>query len=519
MAHPEDVSVGREALDGKLITKDQLVEALFALSASRRAQVRRAASASLADTLLRLGFVSRADLGWLATLSMDRTLARLALRQKLVTKSQVAGCRRAQRDARRARRPVPRLADLLSERGYLSMSQVKQLIAGSAASTEYQCTACGLRFAVAGGETGLRTPCIRCGETLEPALRSFLEESPASRAVAAWACQMNIVDPDALQDAQQLQREFGEYGVEMGLGAILRRCGRLSSSEFVALEKRRLPSLVRTKEWTEQAVPGYRIVAKIEQGGHGALFAAEAFFTRKRVALKLLFRELASNAAAVARFHQEARLLTRFDHPNIVKAIEHGIHRGLHFMAMEFVEGTRLDWAVLSQKGFSPRVAIFLIRQVIEALRYMGKQGYLHRDVKPGNILLDRRDRALLIDLGLACEIQLRSDIPSDVTEGTAEYMSPEQARGERLITVASEVYSLGLVLYFMLAGRHPFEGATSEEVMERRFAHGVATPDVDGLDIPAALAAVVRRMIQPQAARRYATYENLLSALDALAL
>jgi serine/threonine-protein kinase len=137
--------------------------------------------------------------------------------------------------------------------------------------------------------------------------------------------------------------------------------------------------------------------------------------------------------------------------------------------------------------------------------------------VKPENILLDRRDRVRLIDLGFACEMQWSSGGPSDVTLGTAEYVSPEQARGERKLTTATDIYSLGLVLCFMIGGRHPFEGTSPEEVMRRRFGGGVALPDLEGLGVEGRLREVIARMVQPRPRDRYRDYGELLGALQGL--
>jgi tetratricopeptide (TPR) repeat protein/predicted Ser/Thr protein kinase len=206
-----------------------------------------------------------------------------------------------------------------------------------------------------------------------------------------------------------------------------------------------------------EPISKYRILSKLGEGGMGEVYLAEDTELRRKVALKFLPDELASNAEALARFNREAQTAAGLNHPNIVTVYEVGQHRGRPFIAMAYVDGVPLSEAV-SQGGLSVTRAIEITLQILDGLASAHRAGIVHRDVKPGNIFIDSEGRVKILDFGLAKPGGAGKLTGELSTMGTVFYMSPEQTRGEE-VDQRSDLFSLGAVLYEMLTGRPPFEG------------------------------------------------------------
>ena len=223
-------------------------------------------------------------------------------------------------------------------------------------------------------------------------------------------------------------------------------------------------------------VPGqvgdYEPVEEIGRGGMGVVYRARQTSLGRTVALKMILRGGLASAADVARFRSEAESAARLSHPNIVPVYEVGEHDGQPYFSMQLVEGTTLAQR-LQEGPMSPREAAELLTPICRAIHEAHKNGVLHRDLKPSNILIDETGRAFVTDFGLAKRIQSSEAIDGDSLSlttlthsgaivGTPSYMAPEQAAGQRgEISAATDVYSLGALLYAMLTGRAPFQAAT----------------------------------------------------------
>ncbi|MGH8003130.1 MAG: serine/threonine-protein kinase, partial [Limisphaerales bacterium] len=206
-----------------------------------------------------------------------------------------------------------------------------------------------------------------------------------------------------------------------------------------------------------QTVSHYRIESEIGQGGMGVVY--KAFDTRleRPVALKFLSPQFVSHPEAKSRFLNEARAASALNHPNICTIYEIGEWGSREFIAMELVEGKPLSKLIASGKLPVPKVLDYSL-QMAEGLDAAHKKGVIHRDVKPDNILVTAEGRLKIMDFGLA-KIRHTAKITTTGTAlGTAAYMSPEQARGE-LVDARADIFSLGMILYEMLTGRHPFAG------------------------------------------------------------
>ncbi|MBI3858322.1 MAG: serine/threonine protein kinase [Planctomycetes bacterium] len=297
----------------------------------------------------------------------------------------------------------------------------------------------------------------------------------------------------------------------------MRRMGAISLRQAQEIEAMDLGKIVRDPDWRAQAIPGYRLISRIASGGFAVIWTAEALFGSGRVAVKMLHPERSKDPRSVARFEWEAMLLRRFNSPRIVRGIDHGFERGSHFMIMEFIDGQSLGQALSEVGAFPVRDAVRITRQVAEALGYLHAQGYLHRDVKPDNVLLDSVGNAKLCDLGFAIPIpKLAGDAPKTAV-GTAGYMSPEMVSGKAGAKVGSDIYSLGIHLYALLTGHEPYSGASSQEVVTDQIESGMPVPNLMVVNAPPDVIQLLKKMMHPDPSRRFASVADVIAAIDKL--
>src|SRR6476661_4664400 len=263
--------------------------------------------------------------------------------------------------------------------------------------------------------------------------------------------------------------------------------------------------------------PQYRLERELGRGGMGVVFLATDTTLDRRVAIKVVHPELAAHQSIVRRFLAEARTIARLRHPNIVAVHTAGTADGLLYYVMDEVEGESLRQRLAREGRIDPAEAGRIVADLAAALDAAGRAGVVHRDVKPENVLLDRHSgRALLADFGIARAMVAEGGVSTGqgVAVGTPAYMSPEQAAGEE-VDRRSDLYSLGVVAYEILAGHPPFQGpnrvVVSKHIAER------PTP-VDRLrpDVPRPLAAAIMRALEKQPADRWQTGDAFRQALTA---
>lgn len=265
----------------------------------------------------------------------------------------------------------------------------------------------------------------------------------------------------------------------------------------------------------------HRILGRLGQGGMGTVYLAEDTTLGRLVAIKVISGDRGPrDQGARARFLREARAMATVEHPHVVRVYSYGESAGVVYLVMEYVEGESLGDRIRRVGQVSVEEAVEIVLQVASALEAAAAKGIVHRDIKPSNLLLDARDRVRVADFGLAklAFPEVASDEASlthtGQLVGSPHYLSPEQARGET-VDFRSDIYSLGIVLYEMLAGARPFHGTTPAAVV----AHHIHTP-LPSLrekrpETPPQLAALVERMTEKDPGRRPGSYAELRKAIE----
>src|SRR5262245_35671409 len=278
-------------------------------------------------------------------------------------------------------------------------------------------------------------------------------------------------------------------------------------------------------EETKSLVPGlhlgpYVIESRIGQGGMGVIYRARDTKLNRLAAIKLLSNDLA-NAPARRRFQREAQMASSLNHPHIITVYDAGEFEDRQYLITEFVDGgTLLEWANAETRTW--RQVVELLTGVAEGLAAAHTAGILHRDIKPANILVAQNGYAKLADFGLAKLVEGAEDSPTQLTEwqtaprvilGTIPYMSPEQVFGKRIDT-RSDIFSFGVVLYEILAGRKPFTGTTGVELMR---AINDQHPEPLARSLPLPLRMIVEKALEKDPADRYQSMKELVVDLRRL--
>src|SRR6185436_1829669 len=254
----------------------------------------------------------------------------------------------------------------------------------------------------------------------------------------------------------------------------------------------------------------YQLLERIGTGGMADVFRARDLMLERSVAIKVLHETYSDDKSFQDRFKQEARAAANLSHPNIVTVHDFGFDNGQLFIVMEHIPGKDLK-TILRQRGrYSVEEAIPLIVQACAGIGYAHRAGLVHCDIKPHNMIVTPDGRLKVTDFGIARALStIMPDERADVVWGSPQYFSPEQATGEAP-SPASDVYSLGVVLYEVLTGALPFTAPTSEELARMHLEAAPIPPSEDVPDLPSALEQIVLKVLSKEPAARYRTADQL---------
>ncbi|HZR31908.1 MAG TPA: tetratricopeptide repeat protein [Terriglobales bacterium] len=259
----------------------------------------------------------------------------------------------------------------------------------------------------------------------------------------------------------------------------------------------------------------YEILQMLGEGGMGAVYKATDRELERTVALKVIRPELAGNPAIIQRFKQELILARQVTHRNVIRIYDLGEAEGVKFITMEYVEGRDLHSLLLERQKFTPEEAVDIMQQVCLALDAAHREGVIHRDLKPQNIMRDAQGRVVVMDFGLARSLEATGGMTqSGALIGTMEYMSPEQALGTEL-DQRSDLFTVGLIFYELLSGKTPYKADTAlASLLKRTQERAIPVADLES-KVPRGLSNVVSRCLERDLKLRYQTAQELLNDLS----
>jgi serine/threonine-protein kinase len=346
----------------------------------------------------------------------------------------------------------------------------------------------------------------------QPGNRTFGgSDSYLGRAVV----ESKLATSDEVQACLARLQKLQASGQSPHLAEILVKAGFVTSSQL----KRLVQAGEDTTAQSLVQIPGFQLIRKIGAGAMASVFMARQLSLDRTVAIKVLPKRLSEDPEFVARFYREGRAAAQLNHNNIVQAIDVGEYAGSHYFVMEYVDGTTVYDELAKKRVYVEPEALGIIIQIAEALHHAHARGFIHRDVKPKNIMITKDGVAKLADMGLAREAR---DAEAAAAEkgrayGTPYYISPEQIRGEVDVDFRADIYSLGATLYHMVAGRVPFEGTTPAEIMHRHLREPLVPPDHLNPTLSTGLGEVVERAMAKDRERRYQSTADLLLDLEAV--
>ncbi|MCI0343745.1 MAG: protein kinase [Planctomycetales bacterium] len=325
------------------------------------------------------------------------------------------------------------------------------------------------------------------------------------------ALRNNLVTKAQLLECLEIQKKMA------GLGIVPKKLGEiLVDKKYLTEAQVRTIFRLQGQEGGHRSIAGYQILEKIGEGAMGAVFKAKQVSMDRLVAIKVLTPDLGKDSRFVGRFLSEARAVAKLSHVNIISGIDVGESNGVHYFAMEYVDGETLG-ARLRREGALPEAqAVEIALQIARALDHAHKHGLIHRDIKPDNIMIARNGVAKLLDLGLA-----RMETPTSPARteqgtalGTPNYISPEQARADSRVDIRADLYSLGATFYHMLTGEVPFTGAATV-VMTRHISEPPVPPHFRRPGVGAGVSAVTLKAMEKDPADRYQSPTELIEDLD----
>ena len=258
----------------------------------------------------------------------------------------------------------------------------------------------------------------------------------------------------------------------------------------------------------------YRIIDTLGEGGMANVYLAEDIILQRKVAVKILRLDLQNEPQTQTRFQREALATSELSHPNIVSVLDVGTDHGLPYMVMEYVDGPDLKEYIRQNAPLDLHEVIRIMDQILSAVALAHKHNVIHRDLKPQNILMDKRGNIKIADFGIAVALNQSSVTQTNSVMGSVHYMSPEQTRGG-LVTKQSDIYSLGIILYELITGTVPFNGDTPVSIALKHAQEPIPSIRKKDQSVPQALENVVLKATAKDPRDRYATAQAMQADLD----
>ncbi|MHC4917189.1 MAG: serine/threonine-protein kinase, partial [Planctomycetota bacterium] len=340
---------------------------------------------------------------------------------------------------------------------------------------------------------------------------------PADKAqlIGGLAVEKGLITREQLREALEEFQGRQKAGSQVPLGEVLVGLGLITRKQLTYLLE-----LQGGHRQPRQQIPGFELIKKLGEGGTGGVFLARQVSMDRLVALKVLRKSLSRDNAYIDRFMREARLATKLDHGNIVRALYAAEAGGFHYLVMEYVEGRNLfEFMPGDGGGLAEPFVMRLALQVANALEHAHAHGIVHRDIKPDNILIDGKGLVKLTDLGLAKHTDAATRLTqSGLVMGTPDYISPEQALGEAEADARSDIYSLGATIYHLVTGRPPFEGPNVLAVINKHISERAPWPQDVNPETSEPCCLLLQKMMAKDPADRYQTPAELRPELELVA-
>ena len=394
----------------------------------------------------------------------DATFGEIALEKKHTTKAELWSAIQEQ-ERRRAVGEEKRLGEILINRGTLTISQAKDVLVTQGKHI-LRCPACGEQYNVKNFSSDREYTCLSCGSLLSDT------GEISSLEVSGTAFEKTMMGPAEAED------------------------------RFIGLE-----------------ISGCKIISKIGEGGMGAVYKAHHIRLNKAVAIKVMAAALLGLGDEIhrKRFLREARAAAQLEHPNIMTVFDVNEYESSPYIIMQFIEGRSVGEMLDSKGKFGQSEALRIIRQAAEALESAQQHNIVHRDIKPDNIMITSAGQVKVMDFGLAKRTgsQDAGVTASGVILGTPVYMSPEQFKAE-VLDGRSDIYSLGVTLYHMVAGKPPFTGNTPFELGNKHMQMPHPSPKNFSPDLSPHVCSIIDKMLAKEREERYATPAELIKDIDA---
>ena len=325
------------------------------------------------------------------------------------------------------------------------------------------------------------------------------------------AVDQGLLLPKDLEDCAKLRKQRGA----MSLTELLVTNGFITQKQLDRLKAQ----VEETPSATATQIPGYKIMDKLGAGAMATVYKAKQVSLDRIVAIKILPRKFMNNPQFVERFYYEGRAAAKLNHANIVGALDVGKAGDYHYFVMEFVDGHTVYDDIERLRKYKEKDAIKVILQIAQALDHAAKAGFIHRDVKPKNIMITSDGTAKLADMGLARAVSdaAAAEAEAGKAYGTPYYISPEQIRGELDVDSRADIYGLGATLYHMVTGRVPFEGPNPSAVMHKHLKEQLVPADRLNPALTAGICEIIEVCMAKERKDRYQNTGDLIEDLEAV--